>query len=430
MVKKRRILLAVLIVGLFVGPLYSKQITCEADLTASVGQLQQPNARLPAFMDLIELAGDPDRDDSSKDSGRQLMCAKALRAIEVCPNLDDLIAAVIERLNAPDRRLETISALLKFSGYWQTPPSGCINVCRVGDTSKLDTLGDRAKEAVNRAADVQTVAEALTKTDATLRKWAVEKFGNPRSSATDWLPLLPKIEKIATNRNDELRPTALTHLARFPGTERFLDNCFINEKGAFQLCYMLHDRNIWSEEFDLRFLPRLNQLLSDPDENVRVEALDFIRCNPGQGIYKVAYGKNIFNQVVRATRSQSAKERFIAVSALACIRDIDRDASRLACLRLVNDADDDVRSGLGFCFAGRFDKDEIKRALAALLKDKCPNVRYMTILAAGPEKYWSELQDLTNSPDRRVAESASKKCREIFDHYKANSDKANDNDLF
>ena len=45
--------------------------------------------------------------------------------------------------------------------------------------------------------------------------------------------------------------------------------------------------------------------------------------------------------------------------------------------------------------------------------DKAPVVRYMTILAVGPEKFVPQLQELSRGQDPRVAEWAAEKLKQI-----------------
>jgi hypothetical protein len=342
---------------------------------------------------------------------------RPLKAIDGCPDLDGIIAAAIRRLEEPEHRTETISALLKFAGPDMHPRG---SIFWPSANPKLDALKDKAREAANESANVKTVTQALTNTDSTLRKWGVQKFGNPLGRPEEWTPLLPQIEKIASGSDHDLRGAAIGPLQHFPGTEKFLDERYASEKSAFLLMNLLHGRDMWGKEFDHKFQARLTELLNDPEEPVRIEGLDFIGCNVvWADMYKVSFERKIFDQVIAATKSKSANERFEAVFALDYIRHLDTNASRQTFLGLVKDPDKNVRWRLGFCLADQKDLPDVKGALAALLKDKSPRVIIETIFALGPEKYMPQLQELAHGPDAHVADEAAAQLKWIAEKHRA-----------
>jgi hypothetical protein len=410
-------LLAALMVCVFSGGALSTPISSEADLTRVIAQLQPQDTRFQAFLDLIQFDGFREPGNVVALNGMvggdehqlEQMRSQAIAAVDKCPDLDGVIAAAIRYLEEPRRRLAMISALIKFAGRDMHPIG---SVFFLSDNPRLDALKDKARGAANQAASVKTVTEALTNADLTLRKWAVEKFGNPLNSAEEWTPLLPQIETIGSGSDSDLRGAAIGPLQRFPGTEKFLDKRYATEKSAFLLMNLLHGRGIWGEEFDRKFQARLTELLDDPEESVRGEGLDFIGCNDGWAdMYKVSFERKIFNQVIAATKSNSAKERFEAVFALNYIRHLDPNASRQTFLLLVKDPDENVRWRLGFCLADQQNQPDVKRALDALLKDKAHRVILETIYALGPEKYTAQLQELAHGQDAQVSEEAASQLK-------------------
>jgi hypothetical protein len=396
---------------------YTKAISSQADLAKVIAQLQQPHTRFQAFFDLLEFAGWPQGNSQVDDPALNQMHAEAMQAMQGCPDVDGTVATMIQRLDEPKHRLEMIPALLEFAG----PELQMGSVFFVSDNPKLDALKDKARQAVGRAADVKTVTRALASPNLRLRQWAVRNFANPLGRTEDWTPLLPQIEKAASGGESSLRQEAVGPLANFPGTEKFLDERFAIEKSPFILMGLLHRKDLYGESFDARFLPRFLPLLSDPDESVRDEALDFIGCTSiWAEMLRIPFGRDVFDKVVQATRAQSAKERFEAVFALDCIRHLDPDLSRQALIRLVNDPDAEVRWRLGFCLADQYDRSDVKLAIAALVKDKSPLVRFETIVAIGAEKFLPQLQELARGPDAQVAESASEKLKQIAERSVAN----------
>jgi len=154
--------------------------------------------------------------------------------------------------------------------------------------------------------------------------------------------------------------------------------------------------------------------LSHPDEIVRCDALLFIGFNSSRAeALQFPFGRDVFDHVICATRSKSAKERAAAAYALKDIRRLDPDTSREAFLRIANDPDEDVRWRVVAGLNGQFEREDVKRAIASLLKDKSPAVRYNIIVGVGPEKFVPQLQELSRGPDPRVAEWAAEKLKQI-----------------
>jgi hypothetical protein len=413
----RLLVLATALVGLAITALAAPAaISSEAELDQVIKNLHQPVTRLQAFLDLVGFAGCPNWVTSKSDDPRlRRMQSRALEAMVDCPDIDHVISTMIKRLDDPRYRLEMIGALLRFAG----PDLRDGSVVFVTAHPELNALMDRARDAANQAADVKTVTAALASPDRALRKWGISRFGNRLAPTQDWAPLLPQIEELAAGDDPEIRSAAIGPLAHFPGTEGFLDRRFAVENSAFLLMGLLHSRDIWGAQFNARFLPRFVQLLDALDEAVRDEALNFIGCSGiWAEMYKVPFGRDVFDKVLEATRSRSAKERFLAVFALCELRHIDPEASRKAFLRLVNDPAEDVRWRLGFGLVDQQGREDVKQAIAKLVNDQSPLVRYMTILAAGPKKYIPQMQELTQSTNTQIAKWATDEIKGLSNQAK------------
>ena len=347
------------------------------------------------------------------------MHVEAMNAMQGCPDIDGVVVTMIQRLDEPQHRLEMIPALLEFAG----PNLQMGGVFFVSDNPKLDALKDKAREAVGRAADVETVTKALASPNLRLQRWAVGQFANPLGRTEEWAALLPQIEKAAAGENSDLRQDAVRPLAHFPGTERFLDERFACEKSPLILMGLLHERDIYGEAFNSRFLPRFIHLLNDPDESVRDDALGYIWDTYSWAeVYRLPFGRDVFDLVIKATQSKSAKERSAACSALTYLRPLDSDLSRETFCRLAHDPDENVRSVIAMGLADQCDRQDVKQAIAALVKDKSPVVVFDTILAIGPEKFLPQLQELARGPNAQIAESASDQLKQIVERSQAPGD--------
>jgi HEAT repeat protein len=95
------------------------------------------------------------------------------------------------------------------------------------------------------------------------------------------------------------------------------------------------------------------------------------------------------------------------------MRQLDLDRSREVFLHLATDPDEDVRWRVAGGLVGQFEREDVKSVIATLLNDKSLSVRYMTILAVGPEKFVKELQELAHGPDPRIADWATQKIEQI-----------------
>jgi hypothetical protein len=152
---------------------------------------------------------------------------------------------------------------------------------------------------------------------------------------------------------------------------------------------------------------------------VREEALDFIGFNSQRApMLQFPFGMDVFDRVIASIKAKSAKERSAAAYALTDIRQLNPDRSREAFLGLVNDPDADVRWRVAGGLVGQYERQDVKRAMAVLLKDRSPVVRYMTILALGPQNFVSELKRLSKGSDPQIANWAAEKLTQLSSNKK------------
>ena len=384
----------------------TKTIASEADLDRVIAQLQTPATRFDAMLALLDFAGYPKGNISNDDLKVNAMHQKAINAMDTCPGLDAVINTMIAELKDPDKRLSMIEVLLKLSSGFGGIPGYTPN-------TPLEKLMNRANAAAQGAFDVPTVKRALTDSNWLLRIAAVDHFGNPPAGADEWKPLLPQVEKLATDDNSDIRCVADGKLQGFPGTGKFLDERLTNETSPDVILELL--RNLKAgKELSEHFLPLFTPLLNHPDEKVREDALMFVGSNSGRApMLRFAFGMDVFNRVIIATRAKSTQERYAAAYALTDIRRLDPDRSREAFLRLADDPSEGVRWQAAFGLADQYDREDVKRAIAKLVNDPSPVVRFMTIIAVNPRKFVPQLQELTDCRDAQVAEWATDKLKQI-----------------
>lgn len=381
----------------------TKTIASEADLDRIIAQLQSPATRFDSFQALVEFAGWPGGSTTSDDLKVDDMHEKAVKAMRACPGLDAVVDTMIDRLKEPDNRLPMLRALLKFSEGFGRMPGG----------PSLPAPVMKARLAADTALDTSTTEKALVDFDWLLRFTAVEHFGSPPETINDWKRLLPLLEKLAVKDDSAIRKAADGKLLNFPETENFLAGRLINETSA-EVILELVRVGTRGMELTNRFLPLFVPLLNHPDEKVREDALLFVGFNSNRApMLQFPFGLDVFDRVLASTKAASAKERAAAAYALTDIRQLDPDRSREAFLNLVSDPDADVRWRIAWGLAGQYEREDVKQAIAVLLKDQSPEVRYMTITAAGPSKFILELEALAKGSDPRIAKWATEKLNQL-----------------
>jgi HEAT repeat protein len=314
--------------------------------------------------------------------------------------------------------MQAIADLIRFAGPTFLYNRGGSMAYGGSNDREFDALQEKAADALNRTVDIQTISRALDSPERHVQYWAIVHFGSSELSEEKqrlWLPLLPKLEKLAVAGDASIRDAADQKLGDFPQGRDFLARRVELETSPDILMRLLYQAQE-PKEFNQRFVARLYSLLMHRDANVRHDALLFIGFNGSRApMWRFTYDKRIFDRVIELAQSESTNERSDAAYALTEIRVLDLDDSRRAFLRMATDPSSDVRWRVAFGLKEQLERADVQRVIAALLEDKVPSVRYMTILAVGPEKHVKELEQLTQCGDRQVAEWATAKLTQIME---------------
>ena len=396
-----------------------KAITSEDDLDRLVAGLSRPETRMRTFSRLLAFAQPSGYYVRTGDWETDKLHDKAIEAVRTCPEREKVVNNLIHELQNPGTRMEAISDLIRFAGTTFLYNRGGSGVYGGSQDREFDALQEKAADALNGYVDIETISRALDSPERHLQYWATAHFGNSELSEEKqrpWLPLLPKLEKLAVAEDAGIRDAANQRLGDFPQERQFLAKRVELETSPSILMRLMQSTQE-KAEFNLHFVARLYSLLMHRDENVRRDALLFIGFNGSRApMWRFTYDKKIFDQVIELAKSESAKERSDAAYALTEIRVLDQDDSRRAFLRMATDPSSDVRWRVAFGLKEQLERADVQQVTAALLEDKVPSVRYMTILAVGPEKHVKELERLTQCGDRQVAEWASAKLKQILEN--------------
>ena len=399
-----------------------KAITAEDDLNRLVAGLSRPETLMRAFSQLLAFALPDGYYARTGDWETDNLHDQAFEAVRTCPERETVVSNLIYGLRSSDTRMQAISDLIRFAGTTFLYNRGGSGVWGGSQDRAFDALQEKAADALNGYVDIETISRALDSPERHLQYWATVHFGSSELSAEMqklWLPLLPKLEKLAVGADAGIRDIAVQRLGDFPQAREFLAKRVELETSPDILMRLMRPTQE-KAEFHQRFVGRLYSLLNRPDEKVRRDALLFIGFNGSRApMWRFTYDKRIFDRVIELAHSESAEERSAAAYALTEIRVLDLDGSRDAFLRLANDASKDVRWRVAFGLKEQLDRADVKPVIAALLQDKVPSVRYMTIVAVGPEKHVKELKELeqlTQCCDRQVAERATAKLKQILEN--------------
>ncbi len=388
-------------------------IASEADLARVIAKLNQPKERIQAFADLLAFA-DPMGYVRTGNLEADGLHEKANEAVRNCPDLEATVTGFIGQLERKESRMQAMLVLIQFAGP-ELYQQGSVVFGGTGD-AKFDGLRKRAAAAVHQCADVDTVGQALDSPDRSLQFWGVTHFGSAESTETEqnpWVPLLPKLERLAVEADANIRSMAHERLKDYPTAHDFITRRVELETSPEVLMRLMRDREPL-DQFNKVFVDRLCALLCHADERVRRDALLFIGFNSGRApVWQFNFDEAVLDRVLESTRSPSAQERSAATYALTETRRLDLDRSREAFIRLAKDTSSDVRWRVGFGLSDQFDREDVKSVIAALLQDEVPVVRYMTVLAVGAEKHITELQELARCPDRQIAGWATEKLKQL-----------------
>ena len=322
---------------------------------------------------------------------------------------DEELAELVAQLNQPKTHFKALSTLVHFSLLkpWCMPSMTCLS----GD-AKFDDLEDKTRELLTSWINPGTIAELMDSSDNELRRWALLVFKTPLNqakpfpAAEEWLAMVPKVELLAVEGDVSVRDQAVFVLAQCPGTREFLDQRALVEQSASVLRFLLTGRT--KEERDARFNARLADLLKSADPEVRLEALSFVAGDHFHGPdSQTQFDARVLDAILPLTRSESEKERAEATYAVAMIRSIDPVRSHAAIVELARDPSGLVRRWIAFGLTDAPGSPETLAIVSALLADPVPQVRYMTTIALGPEKFVKTLQQLTTCDDPETAKNAA-----------------------
>lgn len=279
---------------------------------------------------------------------------------------------------------------------------------RVGSGDpEKDRLMWEAGDILLEWVNVETISKALSDPNRHMQWWALTYFPNDPETQETWAPLVPKLQQLATEGDANIRVLAVEKLRWYPQARDFLA-WRIEEETSPQVLMRLMRPSTGGVEYQRQLCGRLVELLRHDDPKVRAEALSFIAWNSNRApMWQFPFGQAAFDRVVELTRSPLESERTAATFALQELYHVAPETARTTLLGLAGDPTEGVRWQVARGLAVEVDRADVRVALVRLLDDPAVSVRFQTILALGPEKHVERLREISRGGDPKYAERAA-----------------------
>lgn len=270
-----------------------------------------------ACMALVLFSSSPYAWSQSSPQDTSTTVEKTHCVISSPAELDQLVS----QLEQPRTRLDALSTLAHFAS---------LKLYRVGSIlafngdANIDALQTQAAQAIQRHTDLETVTQALNAPDRTLQFWGVWFWRKGAFKARGtfpnlWLSLLPKIEKLATEGDSNVRLFAVQGLQWYPTENTFLKNRFKAETSPSILWELKYLDQGNAGTLEDKFNVRLLRLLNHPDQDVRREALLFIGSNLNSApVWQVRFSALVAEKVrtMTTSKTEEKKEALFALAGL------------------------------------------------------------------------------------------------------------------
>lgn len=381
-----------------------------AELEAVCERLREPARRVEALGKLLEFTGAGwSRPAPLQNAGQPELASRALSALQEWAELGVVVEGLGARAQDASRPSgERLGALVPLIRLWRLGPQPMGSVGTPGTGHPVfDESCRQAGLALNRAVDPLLVEHALGHPDWDIRNWGLRTFGSDRVAHEAWAPSLPLLRRMAAEGEAGFRAAALDRLRRFPGFREFLKERLqveANPDVLMRLVLAWHGRV--TPAYRAEFLELFRPLLDHTNEAVRLDALQFIgeHNNPARAeMYRFAFSQDVVRRVAAIARSPSEGERPASAHALRALSQVDPEVSCQTFCELAHDRSPAVRTQAAWGFKAVSARPEAQRALATLIQDPVPSVRWSAILADGASKHRSELEALAKCDDPQTA---------------------------
>lgn len=277
-------------------------------------------------------------------------------------------------------------------------------------TSSGDPEKDRlmweAGDILLRCVNVETIGKALSDQDRNVQWWALTYFPKSLENQETWAPLVPKVQQLASKGDANIRVLAVENLRWYPQARDFLARR-IKEETSPEVLMRLMRPSTGGAEYKRRVCGRVIELLQHEEPDVRSGALSFIAWNSNRApMWQFPFGQAAFDRVVELTRSPLESERTAATFALQELYQLDSETARVTLLGLAGDPSGAVRQQVARGLAVEAGRAEVRAALVRLLDDPAVGVRFQAIRALGPEKHVEQLREISRGGDPRYADWA------------------------
>lgn len=233
---------------------------------------------------------------------------------------------VIEGLKDPETKMAALARLIRFADG-QLYQVGSV-FFQSGDANR-DELQREAAKAAYGCVDLATVLKALDSSDDKLRFFGIWTFGSMRVPHAEWVPHLPKLERLI---DGSLGWIVIDRLEKFSEEKKFLAARLEVETNPSNLMKLERRAGYLSDNWSGRFCRRLERLLDHADAKVRLGAIQFISFSGNNApMWQVDFDAPVLDRVAALTQSAAADERKAALDALKQVTDEDCSADPGRC---------------------------------------------------------------------------------------------------
>jgi hypothetical protein len=319
--------------------------------------------------------------------------------------------AAIAQLANKESRLKALEQLLTFAGWYYYMRGGSMGIS--AGNAEQTALMERTSDAIGTCRDFETISQALAEPSATLQYWGLACLFQPSFDADDrWAKLIPQVRKLARCEESSIRRMAIERLGSIEGQREFLSECLESETSLENIMRLL--RHFDHRQYKDQMEPRVLTMLDHANQIVRRSSLLFIGFNSNRAeAWQFEFGDSVMDRVLKLSRAENDEERSAAVYALVDLRKSYPEEVRKRILELGDDPCEDVRWRLPGALRDQQERADVQAFLAQLLQDPSPLVQYFTILAMGPTNHITQLQKLAAGKDKKVAEYAASKLKQI-----------------
>ena len=236
---------------------------------------------------------------------------------------EEELKTTILQLSEPTTEMAALRRLIKGAGFFLYEYG---SIFLTTDDRAADERQRAAARAARSHRNVESVGRALSSEDRAMRFWGVMSFETTYGKCGPWKPLLPRLEEIATSRDEDagIRSEAIRRLRSYEEAAWFLTNLQESPKETDPwLLMVLLKFDSEKPELRARWYARAVKFLCGQDEALRMLWLQVIGgnvWNPSTApMWKIEADPALVESLRQIARTGSKKEKELASEAVKAL---------------------------------------------------------------------------------------------------------------